>query len=76
MIHAVGNDGRLDGPIARKFAHDLNNLLSIMAGFAEVLAGELTDPQHVADLRELQTAVRDAIALCDRVLPIPRMEER
>jgi hypothetical protein len=63
--------GRLDGPVARRFAHDLNNLLGIMVGFADVLAAELTQPQHLADLRELQTAVNEAIALCAKVLPPP-----
>jgi signal transduction histidine kinase len=67
---------RLDGPIARKLAHDLNNLLSIMSGFAEVLADEVTDPRHQADLRELQNAINDAIALCSRVLPTSRVEGR
>ena len=76
MSNAGSNEGRLTGPVAQKLAHDLNNLLSVVSGFAEVLAADLTDPQHQEDLRELQTAVNNAIALCARVLPASDIAER
>ena len=50
-------------------AHALKNQLSIIMGFAELLAQEL-DPQdpHLADVREIQTAAREARAIVDRTL--------
>jgi len=50
-------------------AHALKNQISIILGFAELLAQEL-DPQdpHLMDVREIQTAAREARAIVDRTL--------
>lgn len=61
--------GRLEGAAATKFAHDLNNFLSIMIGYVDVLESEVIDDRHQADLRELRQAVEGAIALVRRRLP-------
>jgi signal transduction histidine kinase len=50
-------------------AHALKNQLSIILGFAELLAQELdaADP-HLDDVKEIQNAARQARAIIDRTL--------
>ncbi|HWP99607.1 MAG TPA: histidine kinase dimerization/phospho-acceptor domain-containing protein [Vicinamibacterales bacterium] len=60
---------RLQGPVARRLAHDLNNLLSIILGFAGMLEEELATSAHRADAAEIRRAAEQAVALVRRRLP-------
>ncbi|HXH05608.1 MAG TPA: histidine kinase dimerization/phospho-acceptor domain-containing protein, partial [Vicinamibacterales bacterium] len=65
----AGEAERLEGPLARKLAHDLNNLLSIILGFAGLLEEELAASPHRADAAEIRRAAEQAVDLVRRRLP-------
>ena len=71
---------RLDGAllVARTVAHQLNNSLSPIVGFAELLAADTrvaSDPRLSAFVRCIQEAARDAGTKVARLQRIVRLEE-
>ena len=63
--------GRLAGGIS----HDFNNLLTVISGYADLLADSLAaDPAAVADLREIRGAIKRAAALTGRLLAFSRKQ--
>lgn len=46
-----------------RFAHELNNILMIIAGYAEVLVAEHPEGPFVRDLHEIRQAVTRAVRL-------------
>ncbi len=74
MIHSqkLATVGQLTGGVA----HDLNNLLSIINGYCEILAGKL--PQNTApqkDLREIHRAGTKATRIARQILEFSRRQE-
>jgi signal transduction histidine kinase len=59
-VTAGDDDLVLDGETRRRLRHDLRTPLTIVAGFAEVLAGEREISE--ADRREFATRIQDAAA--------------
>ena len=71
---------RLDGAllIARTVAHQLNNALSPIVGFAELLAADTrvaSDPRLSAFVEHIREAARDAAEKVERLQRIVRLEE-
>jgi signal transduction histidine kinase len=59
-VNAGGDDPVLDAETRRRLRHDLRTPLTIVAGFAEVLAGDREISQ--ADRREFAVRIQDAAA--------------
>jgi signal transduction histidine kinase len=67
----VSNDDRvLDAEARRRLRHDLRTPLTIVAGFAEVLAGErdISDQDRREFAQRIQDAAEDLRKLLDDVL--------
>jgi len=63
--------GRLAGGIS----HDFNNLLTVISGYADLLADPLSaDPVAMADLGEIRGAIRRAATLTGRLLAFSRKQ--
>jgi two-component system cell cycle sensor histidine kinase/response regulator CckA len=63
--------GRLAGGIS----HDFNNLLTVISGYADLLADSLAaDPSALADLGEIRGAIKRAAALTGRLLAFSRKQ--
>jgi PAS domain S-box-containing protein len=62
--------GRLAGGIA----HDFNNLLTVIAGYAEMLAGEIRDPNLREYGEEIQYAAERATSLTAQLLTFSRRQ--
>jgi PAS domain S-box-containing protein len=63
------------GAVAGSIAHDFNNALTAIHGFAELLEGEVSE-QGKNDLAELSSAIDGAKSLASRVLSFSRAEHR
>jgi signal transduction histidine kinase/CheY-like chemotaxis protein len=73
LIHAQKMEaiGRLAGGIS----HDFNNLLTVISGYADLLADSLSsDPAALADLGEIRGAIKRAAALTGRLLAFSRKQ--
>ncbi|OHD73935.1 MAG: hypothetical protein A2177_06535 [Spirochaetes bacterium RBG_13_68_11] len=73
LIHAQKMEaiGRLAGGIS----HDFNNLLTVISGYADLLADSLAaDPVALADLGEIRGAIKRAAALTGRLLAFSRKQ--
>jgi signal transduction histidine kinase/ActR/RegA family two-component response regulator len=73
LIHAQKMEaiGRLAGGIS----HDFNNLLTVISGYADLLADSLAaDPAALADLGEIRGAIKRAAALTGRLLAFSRKQ--
>jgi PAS domain S-box-containing protein len=61
------------GQLASGLAHDFNNVLMVVSGYAETLAGRLkSDPDASAALEEIQRASDQGAALTRRLLALSR----
>ncbi|MBW2525395.1 MAG: response regulator [Deltaproteobacteria bacterium] len=56
------------GRLAAGVAHDFNNMMTAVLGYAELLEMELTDDDVRADLREIQRAAEKSSALAQQLL--------
>ena len=63
------------GAVAGSIAHDFNNALTAIHGFAELLEGEVSEAGK-KDLAELCSAIDGAKSLASRVLSFSRAEHR
>ena len=55
----------------RVMIHDFRNLLAVIVNYAELIAGETSDPEAIkADIQEIKAAAEKAIAMTDK-LPRP-----
>jgi len=63
--------GKMTGGIA----HDYNNVLGIISGFAELLSYELQDqPELLSNVQQIQSASRNAAALTNKLLAFTRRD--
>jgi len=62
--------GRLAGGVA----HDFNNILTTIQGYAEFLASELGESPHLSDLREIQREADRAAGLTKQLLAFSRKQ--
>ena len=60
------------GQLAGGIAHDFNNLVTIISGFAKLLAARLDDEQARAELAEIEAAAARAAALTGQLLAFSR----
>ncbi|MCF7734452.1 MAG: PAS domain S-box protein [Cephaloticoccus sp.] len=73
LVHAQRLDavGRLAGGVA----HDFNNLISVINGYCEMLAAQLTDrPQALHEVTEIHSAGRKAAVLTRQLLAFGRRQ--
>ena len=73
LVHAQRLDavGRLAGGVA----HDFNNLLSVINGYCQILASQLTDqPQPLKEVEEIHQAGQKAAALTRQLLAFGRRQ--
>jgi len=63
--------GRLAGGVA----HDFNNVLASVLGFAELLRDTIRDPRLAADLEQIELAAQRGRELVDRILRFARRQE-
>src|SRR6266702_3627529 len=64
------------GQLAGGVAHDFNNILTAIVGYADLLAAEFsgTDSRHLEDLEEIRKAARRAAALTRQLLAFSRKQ--
>ena len=62
--------GRLAGGVA----HDFNNLLTVIAGYAALLKEDLSPDRELPELEEIQSAVRRASELTNKLLAFSRKQ--
>ena len=64
---AVSQDGeQMDA--GRVLIHDFRNLLAVIVNYAELIAGETSDPEAIkADIQEIKAAAEKAIAMTDKL---------
>jgi signal transduction histidine kinase/DNA-binding response OmpR family regulator len=58
---------RATGELAQGIAHDFNNLLATVLGRAEVLLGQLRDPEQRESLEAIRRAARDGASVVSRM---------
>jgi signal transduction histidine kinase len=63
------------GELAGGVAHDFNNMLTVILGAAQVLRGELKDPEQFANLRLIENAAESASDLAKQLLAIGKRQE-
>jgi hypothetical protein len=60
----------------RALIHEFRNLLAVIVNYSELIAEETDDPQAVnADINEVRLAAEKAIAMTDRLRPLPQAPE-
>lgn len=77
LQEALVHSQRLDavGRLAGGVAHDFNNLISVINGYSEILAGQLTDhPQALREVEEIHQAGQKAAALTRLLLAFGRRQ--
>jgi PAS domain S-box-containing protein len=62
------------GQLAGGVAHDFNNILTAIVGYADLLAAELGDARQLEDLEEIRKAARRAAALTRQLLAFSRKQ--
>jgi len=64
------------GQLAGGVAHDFNNILTAIVGYADLLAAEFSDTnsRHLEDLEEIRKAARRAAALTRQLLAFSRKQ--
>lgn len=63
------------GEMAGGVAHDFNNLLTIILGQAQMLALDLTNPEQVNSVRQIEHAARDGAAAVRRIQDFTRVRQ-
>jgi signal transduction histidine kinase len=63
------------GELAGGVAHDFNNMLTVILGAAQVLRGELKDPEQFANLRLIENAAESAADLSRQLLALGKRQE-
>lgn len=58
----------------RRIAHDLNNLLTVIQGYGQLLADKVSDPRQAAEVREVLHAAERARTLSRELLAISRQQ--
>jgi signal transduction histidine kinase len=62
------------GQLAGGIAHDFNNLLTTIMGYGALVEKQITDPQLLADLREIRDAGKRAADLTSQLLAFSRKQ--
>ena len=63
------------GQLAGGVAHDFNNILTAISGYADILAEDLADsPRQLEDIEEIRKAARRAAALTRQLLAFSRKQ--
>ncbi|MBJ7354112.1 MAG: GAF domain-containing protein [Thermoleophilaceae bacterium] len=63
------------GELAGGVAHDFNNMITVILGAAQVLRGELKEPEQFANLRLIENAAESASDLAKQLLAIGKRQE-
>jgi signal transduction histidine kinase len=63
------------GELAGGVAHDFNNMLTVIIGAAQVLRGQLKDPDQFANLRLIENAAESASDLARQLLTLGKRQE-
>jgi PAS domain S-box-containing protein len=77
LQEALVHSQRLDavGRLAGGVAHDFNNLISVINGYCQILAGQLTDqPQALREVEEIHKAGQKAATLTRQLLAFGRRQ--
>lgn len=63
------------GELAGGVAHDFNNMLTVILGAAQVLRGQLTEPEQFTNLRLIEKAGESASELAHQLLALGKRQE-